>query len=506
MYLKGEKKGFFTGKIVMNPRSGRIRTGRIQRLFPMENNATRQSPDCPSPVMTQSSGTLPSPPKMVPRRAPAAGLAPRTPTAEPLARKAVVVHAGARDAYQLALALQEHGLLDRLFTDLFWPAGATLANRIARHIPALHRQALQRSAPGLPFSSVKLNALRGLLCLGVEHVRRVPSALRRRAHRTADAALGRAAGRWARRAGDGLVSYSYYGYDAMQQYGRAAMLFQVHPHPVTVRRILQQELDAFPECAESLRQEWELALPDEDFEHLVAETRMASRFMAASSFTRSSLVENGASFDSVSVIPYGVDLQRFRPAEEPRPRSSKLHLLFVGRINQRKGVKYLLEALKMFKPEDVQLTVCGRVVDSLSLFRDSGLVIDIRPSVSSEELIRAYQTADLFIFPSVAEGFAQVLLESLACGLPILSTTHTAAPDLITEGKEGFIVEPRRPDLLAERITWCLEHRDALEAMRGPARATAEQFTWKRFRDNAAMAVRSYLASLDLPELSEPRP
>lgn len=419
-------------------------------------------------------------------------------------RKAVVVHAGARDAYQLALALEEHGLLDRLFTDLFWPADAPLPNRLLRRVPSLYRQATQRSAPGIPFPSVQMNALRGLLCLAAEHIRSVPSPLRRRAHRSADAALGKAAGRRASRARAGLVSYSYYGYDAMRQYGRPAMLFQVHPHPVTVRRILQQELDAFPECAESLGQEWELALPAEDFEHLVTETQMASRFLAASSFTRSSLVENGAAFDSVSVIPYGVDLVRFHPAEEPRPRSAKLQLLFVGRINQRKGVKYLLQALQMFKPEDVGLTICGRVVDSLSLFRDSGLAIDIRPSVSNEELIRAYQNADLFIFPSVAEGFAQVLLESLACGLPILSTTHTAAPDLITEGVEGFIVDPRRPDLLAERISWCLENRSALEAMRGPARATAEQFTWERFRKAAAAAVRSYLQTLDFPQPSEP--
>ena len=89
-----------------------------------------------------------------------------------------------------------------------------------------------------------------------------------------------------------------------------------------------------------------------------------------------------------------------------------------------------------------------------------------------------------------------MLLESLACGLPILATTHTAAPDLITEGKEGFIVEPRRTDLLVERIAWCLEHREALQAMRQQARATAETFTWARFRAQAAAAVGAYLETL----------
>ena len=413
-------------------------------------------------------------------------------------RRAVVVHAGARDAYQLAWALAEADLLDRLYTDLFWPAERGWLNRLARFVPVFHRQALQRSAPEVPFGRVKLNALRGVLSLLVEKVRRIPATWRRRAHRSADAALGRAAGRRAARAGEGLVSYSYYGYDAMRAYGRPAMLFQVHPHPATMRRILREELAAHPDCAESLEQEWELSLPEEDFRHLVAEPQLASRFLAASSFTKASLVENGAAPDAITVIPYGVDLQRFRPDPERQPQApgSRLRLLFVGRINQRKGVKYLLDALQHFRPEDVHLTICGRVVDSLSLFRDTGAMIDIRPGVSAEELVRAYQTADLFIFPSVAEGFAQVLLESLACGLPILSTTHTAAPDLITDGKEGFIIEPRRPDLLVEKVQWCLENRPALKAMRQAARTTAEQFTWQRFRSEAAAAVRLYLKDL----------
>jgi len=121
----------------------------------------------------------------------------------------------------------------------------------------------------------------------------------------------------------------------------------------------------------------------------------------------------------------------------------------------------------------------------------------VRPSVSAEELVRAYQEADLFVFPSVAEGFGQVLLESLACGLPILSTTRTAAPDLIEDGVQGFIVEPRRPDLLAERVRWALTHRAELQAMSQAARQRAEEFTWQRFRSSVAATVGGLLAAND---------
>jgi glycosyltransferase involved in cell wall biosynthesis len=414
------------------------------------------------------------------------------------ARKAVVVHAGARDSYQLAVALSEAGLLEALVTDLFWPSDRKWAQRIsARLSPGLRELLTRRSKPGIPFNKVRLCLLDGIRTLILEKLPRIPLSVRRYAQRTADANLGRTAGKRARSNGAGLVSYSYYGFDAIKAYRGAAMLFQVHPHPATVRRLLSEELAAHPDCAASLTQEWELALPQRDYDHLIAETRMARCYLAASSFTRTTLIEQGASPDNITVIPYGVDLDHFHPLPRPQAsRKARLNLLFVGRINQRKGVKYLLEALRLFDKQDVHLTICGRVVDDLEIFRPFGSQIDIRPSVSSRELVAAYQSADLFVFPSVAEGFGQVLLESLASGLPILSTTHTAAPDLIEDGVQGFVVEPRRPDLLAQRIHWALTHRRELAAMSIAARQRAEQFTWSRFRTRAAAAVQQYLATL----------
>jgi glycosyltransferase involved in cell wall biosynthesis len=411
--------------------------------------------------------------------------------------RAVVVHGGARDSYQLALALSEAGLLDSLVTDLFWPADRAWANMVAGILPpSLRALLLQRSCCGLPFEEVRLCLLTGLRCLLLEKMPRLPFALRRRSIRVADATLGRTAGRRAAKREAGLVSYSYCGFDAIRQYGRPAMMFQVHPHPSTVRRILQRELEDHPECADSLRQEWELALPEEDYQHLVSETKMASHYLTASTFTRNSLVEHGTPHSSITVIPYGVDLEKFHPAPEVAATKgdSRLHLLFVGRINQRKGIKYLLEALKLLNTKQVRLTVCGRVVDDLEIFRPFSSQVEVRPSVSTSDLVAAYQTADLFVFPSVAEGFGQVLLEALSCGLPILSTTHTAAPDLIEDGVEGFIVEPRRPDLLAKHMAWACDHRSDLASMGRRARSRAEMFTWSRFRAGAAEAVGRCLA------------
>jgi hypothetical protein len=408
-------------------------------------------------------------------------------------RKAVVVHAGARDSYQLAIALCEANLLQTLVTDLFLPSDRTWLRHLANRLSPAFADMLARRSAAIPSSQIHLKLLDGLRILALEKLPRIPLNVRRTTQRAADANLGRAAGNLARRTQAGLITYSYYGFDAIRSYGKPAMLFQVHPHPATMRRILSEELAAHPDCAASLQQEWELALPDEDYNHLVAETSMASKYIVASSFTRSSLIEHGTNAADIEVIPYGVDLVRFHPAPTP-PQNEKLELLFVGRINQRKGIKYLVEALSLLNPDQVHLTICGRVVDDLALFKPFADRITIRPSVSSADLITAYQRADLFVFPSVAEGFAQVLLESLACGLPILSTTHTAAPDLIEDGTQGFIIEPRRPDLIAARIAWAVDHRAQLTAMRAEARRRAEHFTWQRFRSHIARVAAAYLA------------
>jgi glycosyltransferase involved in cell wall biosynthesis len=243
-------------------------------------------------------------------------------------------------------------------------------------------------------------------------------------------------------------------------------------------------------------QEWELSLPEHDFQHLVEEVRMAQHWLVASSFSRRTLIEHGVPAEGIHVAPYGVDHAFFSPRDRASgagPR--RLKLLFVGTINQRKGIRYLLKALDLLDRSAVELLICGRVVDDLSIFDVHRHNVEIWPSVSTEELREAYRSADLFVLPSLAEGFAHVLLEAMASGLPILSTTNTAAPDLVESGVEGFVVEPGRPGQLAECIAWSLEHRTQLAEMGRAARRKAETFTWPRFRNRIAVIVKGILAA-----------
>jgi glycosyltransferase involved in cell wall biosynthesis len=404
--------------------------------------------------------------------------------------RAVVAHRGARDLYQTARALHEAGRLEALVTDLYWPADRPWAAAIERVLPQKAVRLLRaRTETALPGKQTRSCVMSGLCSVAATRFKSTPFDWQRAALRWSDDALGRRAGQIARERGAALLAYSYYGYSAFSECGSAVpkILFQLHPHPVSVRRILRSELERHPDCASNLQREWELALPEEDFARLAAEPIMAGHWIAASSFTKETLVENGIDPKRVHIVPYGVRPERFQ--SRAGGAEGRLKLLFVGNLTQRKGIRYLLEALRLLDTRQVEATVYGWAGHDMSLFHGFEDAVNLRLSASQAELAQAYASSDLFVFPSLAEGFGHVLLEAMAAGLPVAATNRTAAPDLIEHGDQGFVFQPESATAIAEAVEWALRHRSRLRDMGAAARERARQFTWERFRGGIASVV-----------------
>jgi glycosyltransferase involved in cell wall biosynthesis len=311
--------------------------------------------------------------------------------------------------------------------------------------------------------------------------------------RFCDRRLGTRAAQIANRRDTALLSYSYYAHSAFANFHRnkSRILFQLHPHPSTVRSILVRERELHPQWAGSLEKEWELALPEHEFQSLVQESSMPDYWIVASSFTKKTLIENGAPAERIYVIPYGTDLGHFKPERANASVKRPLRLVFIGTVCQRKGVKYLVDALESLPAGAAELTICGRLIDDAATLLMSRPSIHLRAFVSSEELLHEFQSSDVFVFPSLAEGFGHVLLEAMACGLPVISTTRTAAPDLISDGREGFITEPGDVAGLVRSLEYFLRNPEQVSSMGAAARARAETFTWPRFRRSVVEAVSS---------------
>ena len=104
--------------------------------------------------------------------------------------------------------------------------------------------------------------------------------------------------------------------------------------------------------------------------------------------------------------------------------------------------------------------------------------IEYVPAVPQAHLPAQYAWADLFVFPTIEDGYAVVLAQAAAAGLPILTTTNCGGPDFLIEGETGWIIPIRRPETLLERITWCRTHRDVFATMVDRIAATYHPRDW----------------------------
>ena len=162
------------------------------------------------------------------------------------------------------------------------------------------------------------------------------------------------------------------------------------------------------------------------------------------------------------IIYGGVDTEKFCPAETVRRRDT---VLFVGRLVPHKGVHVLIEAL----PADMKLVIAGRPYDpdyhSMLRRMAQGRQVIFKPDCTDSELVDLYRTSLCLVLPSVyklpdgsetkvPELLGQTLLEAMACGCPVVSSSVASLPEVVTDGKTGFVVPPGEPAPLAEKLSW----------------------------------------------------
>jgi starch synthase len=178
----------------------------------------------------------------------------------------------------------------------------------------------------------------------------------------------------------------------------------------------------------------------------------ADAITVPSTVARRSFVAQGVPAEKVHVIPYGVRLDRFTPAEAP-PTDS-FEVLFAGQISLRKGIPYLLEAFARLRHPRKHLTMVGSVQDDLRHLIASLPTANVTftGNIPQPELAARMSRSHVLALASVEEGLALVQGQAMACGCPIIATTATGAEDLFTDGIEGFIVPERDTSAFADRL------------------------------------------------------
>ena len=223
-------------------------------------------------------------------------------------------------------------------------------------------------------------------------------------------------------------------------------------------------------------------LPEPLIRRREREFELADKIVVLSTFAKATFDAEGVG-KAETILP-GIDTELFRPAEA-RPPEDGFRVCYAGRLEMGKGILYLLEAWKRLKLKDAELLLMGEVRPEIRrvLGEYAGenvrMVGFVPPPAMAEEL----RQCSVFLFPSLHEGFGLVLLEAMASGVPVVASRNSGAPDCVTEGEDGFMVEARAVEELAARIEWCYRNREALEWMgRNARRKVEEKFTLQCYR------------------------
>ena len=269
---------------------------------------------------------------------------------------------------------------------------------------------------------------------------------------------------------------------------RVAALYELpSSHWYWEHKLLSEEAQRNPELANLLPK---LNDSPRHMEWKDEELRLADVVIVPSQHVRETLA-GVVPDERIRVVSYGAPPVRPRkPAENDTKRPLKV--LFVGALIQRKGIGYLLDAVDSLGSE-VELTMVGGRVAANAKVDAACDRWRWFESLTHAEVLAQMREADVLVLPSLAEGLALVVLEALACGLPVIVTPNTGALEFVHDGWEGFVVPVCRPDAIADRLHRLYKDRELLADMSRNAQETAARKSWESYRTNLAETVRAAL-------------
>lgn len=253
----------------------------------------------------------------------------------------------------------------------------------------------------------------------------------------------------------------------------------------SARLLMQDEFEINPDWSETLT-----GFNDslDKLHNKDQELALADYIFVASSFTKKTLEEYSGTLPEIKVIPYG-----FPEVSQKKTYQSlanrKLKILFVGGLSQRKGLSYLFEAVEGLQNK-VELTVVGHkaVADcnALNVALESHHWI---PSLSHDQVLACMREHDIFVFPSLFEGFGLVITEAMSQGVPVITTDRTAGPDIIQDGVDGWIVPAGSSTAIKEVFIRILETPDILQQFGLAAQNKAQTRPWAVYGQEMADAI-----------------
>jgi glycosyltransferase involved in cell wall biosynthesis len=373
--------------------------------------------------------------------------------------RVTVAQLGARKHYQEPLLLHEWGILEKLYTDFY--AGNSPVVSLLRQpgifnkLPNTFKKALDRYEPGLNQAKI-INFPK----FGYQYAQK----LRNAKGEELSSIFIWASQEFSRKIlerglGDANVIYGFNGaslelFQYAKQKGIKCILDQTLAERSLLHKLLLEE--------ENIWQSWSnspFTVSDADVELAQREQHeqdLADHIICGSQFVKDSLIGRGVDENKISIVSLGriKESQAFQDISQrsiPKERGDGLRILFAGEVGLRKGIPYLLEALKQLKGKiPFTCKIAGGIGIQTQQIAEYSDVCDFLGRVPRSQMLELYRWADVFVLPSICEGSAMVTYEALNWGLPVI-TTHNAG-SIIRDSIDGYIVPIRCTNSITDQL------------------------------------------------------
>ena len=406
-----------------------------------------------------------------------------------------VAQRGARKNYVAPAAFAQRRMLARLYTDFYAKPGwlSVCLQHLARLSGSgLLKAIAGRQAEGIPVGAVAhypLQALYGRY-------------LKRRGLRRNDLLTGYLLG--GKAFCERILRDGFGKADGVYAFSSAALELFEHARKNELICVLDHETPPVEQEHRLVREQWERypqwSVARTATESMKAyaerqrkESELAQLIVCPSSFARDLVVSAGAVPEKTVTIPFAVDSRFF--LEGPRASECagdrKLRVLFVGNDPVRKGMGDLIMAFRELHTEQIE----ARGIGAWQL-TDEGLaaarsVMQVLGAVPRTDIASHYEWADVFVFPTVSDALGIVILEAMAAGLPVITTTNSGGPDILRDGKDGFVVPVHQPDMIAEKLDLLASDRERCTAMGQSARVRAREFSLESYACRLCRVVQA---------------
>ena len=397
--------------------------------------------------------------------------------------KVICVHIGARAHYLIPKALQLKDNLSYLITDT-WIASASVRSGLANSPLRLVKSFASRYSPAIPSNAVKRFSLRFLA---------IEMMLRAKKLKGWDLIIARnnyfenIAAKIFKQlpATDAVLGISYTSLKVFKvagQRNQKKILFQIDPG-------LKEEqivADIVAQYGDVYTTHWEPA-PASYWKAWREECDMADVIMANSVWSKDALIEEGIDERKIEVIPLPFQIEKKHPDFKKQypsvfSKGRPLRCLFLGTLTLRKGVHIVLEVASRLVNAPIEFIMVGQNELDMKLLNKPN--VQYKGVASRADTDAYYQSSDVFLFPTLSDGFGLTQLEAMAWQLPVIASKHCGK--VVLDQVNGLELDVCDADALEKVLIKCLEHPELLKKMASNCLETVKQFSLENFADSLA--------------------